>query len=68
VEDAGMVGGFDSILGAKKENILKRFLTGEKAAFEPTEKGPIIINAVLLNINKKDGKTKTIKRIDLIIE
>lgn len=65
-EDIGMVGAENAVLGDKKENILKRFLTKEKYPLEPEEKGPKIINAILLTINN-NGLTKKIERIDQII-
>ncbi|MFH0818480.1 MAG: TIGR00282 family metallophosphoesterase [Patescibacteria group bacterium] len=68
VEDVGMVGGSDTVLGDKKESIINRFLTGIKTALEPTEQGPVMINAVLLNIDDSTGKTTNIKRIDLVSE
>lgn len=67
VEDVGFVGAEDSILGAKKENILGRFLKKEKKSFEPPEKGLVTINAVLITIDDKTKKTKSIKRIDLSV-
>jgi 2',3'-cyclic-nucleotide 2'-phosphodiesterase len=60
ISDIGMTGPYDSIIGAKKEIILERFLSAMPQRFEPAEgKGQLC--AVLLNIEK--GKTKTIKNI-----
>jgi len=67
VEDVGFVGAEDAVLGARKENILRRFLNNEKLSIDPPEKGKAIINAVLITVDDKPKKTKTIKRIDLSV-
>jgi len=68
VEDIGMVGAQDAVLGDKKENVLERFLTGQKVALEPAEKGPIIINGVLLDISNRTGRVTSIIRVDQVIK
>ncbi|MBU1027395.1 MAG: TIGR00282 family metallophosphoesterase [Candidatus Margulisbacteria bacterium] len=64
ISDIGMVGGYDSIIGMKKEQILKRFKTLLPERFEPTDEGPGLFNAVLLEIDPKTGKAKKIERIN----
>lgn len=68
VEDIGMVGAQDAVLGDKKENVLERFLTGQKVPLEPAEKGPVIINGVLLDINNQTGRVSCITRVDQAIK
>jgi len=63
ISDIGMVAGSDSIIGMKKDQILKRFLTQMPAKFEPTEDGPGVFNAVLIEVDPETGKAKDIKRI-----
>lgn len=65
VEDVGMVGGSDSVIGANKDIILNRFLNNYTTSLEPPETGPVIINSVLLDIDPETGQTKKIERIDL---
>ena len=60
ISDIGMTGPYDSIIGAKKDIILERFLSAMPQKFEPA-KGKGQLCAVLLNIQK--GKTQTIKNI-----
>ncbi|MFH1825792.1 MAG: TIGR00282 family metallophosphoesterase [bacterium] len=67
ISDIGMVGARDSIIGMKKEPILKRFVTQIPERFEPTEEGPGIFNAVLISINPVSGMAKEIKRVNLAV-
>jgi metallophosphoesterase (TIGR00282 family) len=62
ITDAGMTGSEDSIIGMKKENIIKRFLLQTPARFEPSESGPML-NGVIIDINDTNGKAQSILRI-----
>jgi len=66
VTDVGMVAARDSILGVKKEEIIKSFLTQLPVGHKMLTKGKIAFNSVFANINNL--KTIQIKRIDLEIE
>ncbi|MDD5382606.1 MAG: TIGR00282 family metallophosphoesterase [Candidatus Margulisbacteria bacterium] len=68
ISDVGMVGSYNSIIGMSREQIIKRFLTQMPEKFEPTETGPGLFNAVLINIDQKTGLTREIKRIRRVIE
>jgi len=61
ITDIGMTGPTDSILGVKKELVLRRFMVNEKEIFEVAE-GPAELNGVLIELNDS-GKCKSIKRI-----
>lgn len=63
ISDIGMVGAQDSIIGMRKEQILKRFVTGLPEKFEPTEEGIGIFNAVSLEIDEATGRALKIERI-----
>ena len=62
ITDAGMTGPGDSIIGVKKEIILKRYLTGLPVRFEVAQEGPIL-EGVVIEINEETGKALSIKRI-----
>jgi metallophosphoesterase (TIGR00282 family) len=64
VNDVGMVGPLNSIIGMEVEPILKRFLTQLPTQFSPVEKGPAIFNSVLLDIDETTGRALSIERID----
>ncbi|MDI6731460.1 MAG: TIGR00282 family metallophosphoesterase [Candidatus Margulisbacteria bacterium] len=68
ITDVGMVGCMDSIIGMKKDQILRRFITQMHDKFEPAEGGPGLFNAVFLEIDPASGKATAIKRIAKIIE
>lgn len=62
ITDVGMTGPRDSIIGVKKEIILKRFLTQIPLRFE-VAKGIGQIGAVVVEIDTFTGKAKSINRI-----
>ncbi len=64
ITDAGMTGPTDSVIGVKKEQAIARFLYQTPHRFE-IPKGPVHLNAVLLDIDGKTGKAKAIERIYL---
>jgi len=64
LSDVGMTGPFDSIIGVKKDIVIKRFLTGVPNRFE-TAKGDVRLQAVLLDIDSATGKANSIERISV---
>lgn len=62
ITDVGMTGPYDGILGVDREAVLRKFLTGLPVRFEVTT-GRAQLNAVLIDIDEKSGKTKSIQRI-----
>ncbi len=59
VTDVGMTGNIDSVLGVKKEIIIKQFLTSRNQKFEWEENGAQAFRSVLI-----DTKEKSIIRVD----
>lgn len=68
ISDIGMVGARDGVIGVEKEGPLSIFLTQLPSSFTVPEKGWATVNAVLLEINLKNGQTKKITRIDQELE
>lgn len=68
ITDIGMVGFADGCIGLDKEGIIKTFLTQMKQPHSIPENGRAIFNAVLAEINPKNGKAKKIKPIIKLIE
>ncbi|HOJ09039.1 MAG TPA: TIGR00282 family metallophosphoesterase [Clostridiales bacterium] len=62
ITDAGMTGPYEGILGVDREIIVNKFLTYMPAKFE-LAKGSTQFNAVLLDIDEKNGRTYRIKRV-----
>jgi len=63
ITDVGMTGFADGVLGVAKEGIIKTFLTQIKTSHVIPEKGRTCFNAVLLTIDSKTKKAKSIKPI-----
>ena len=68
IADVGMVGAQESVIGMNKEQILKRFTTQLPEKFAPTEDGPGLFNAVLIQVDTVTGKALEIKRISRVTE
>jgi 2',3'-cyclic-nucleotide 2'-phosphodiesterase len=67
ITDVGMVGPRNSVIGVKKENIIKRFLTLMPQKFTVSD-DDYLINAVVIDINERDGRASSITRLNLAIE
>lgn len=68
ISDTGMTGAADECIGVSKENIIKTFLTQIKHQHVIPEKGRAILNSVLVEINPKTGKARSIKPITKFVE
>lgn len=66
--DAGMTGPYDSVLGMRKEIIIKRFLDALPSKFEIQEEGPGLFSAVLVEVDENTGQALFIERIYQIIQ
>jgi metallophosphoesterase (TIGR00282 family) len=64
ITDVGMTGPVNSIIGIKKEQIIRKFLTYMPARFE-TAKGPSVLSAVVIEINTRTGFSKNIERLQI---
>jgi len=62
ITDVGMCGPLYSILGVERGIIIGRFLTGMPARFD-LAKGPLLLNAVLLDVDETTGRARRIERI-----
>ncbi|WP_223700147.1 TIGR00282 family metallophosphoesterase [Sutcliffiella deserti] len=60
ITDVGMTGPYDGILGVERAAVLKRFMTSMPVRFEVTE-GREQLNAIILDVDMKTGKAKSIK-------
>jgi len=62
VTDIGMVGPVDSIIGDDIENVLNSFITGLPHKLS-VGKGRVAFDAMLMDIDEKTGKARSIQRI-----
>lgn len=60
--DAGMTGPRDSVIGIKKEVIVKRFLSKRPIRMEVAE-GPAMLHAVVFRIDSNTGKCSSVERV-----
>lgn len=68
ITDVGMVGGKNSVLGVDKDVIIESFLKETGFKHEIAENGEAVVSAVLVKIDEKTGKTKSIKRLEEIVK
>lgn len=61
--DAGMTGPFDSVIGMRKENALKKFVTLIPSKFSVAE-NDVRLNGVLVSIEPETGRASDIVRIN----
>ncbi|HEY3215573.1 MAG TPA: TIGR00282 family metallophosphoesterase [Candidatus Eisenbacteria bacterium] len=64
LSDAGMTGGFDSVIGMDRQVALRRFLTLMPERFVPAT-GDLRMNAVLLRIDAASGRAVSIQRLQI---
>jgi hypothetical protein len=65
--DIGMSGSPNSVIGVKKELILKKFLSGAPVKFEISEELPYLFQAVVLSVDETTGRASKIERIRQIV-
>jgi len=63
ITDIGMTGPFDSVIGMRRENALKKFVTLLPSKFSVAENN-IRLNGVIISINRETGKSTLIERIN----
>jgi len=65
--DAGMCGPTDSVIGMRREEVLRRFITQMPVRFE-VAKGPLILQGAVLEIDERSGQAIAIQRLQEIQE
>jgi metallophosphoesterase (TIGR00282 family) len=61
ITDVGMVGAFNSVIGIRRDQAVKRFLTARPQRFEPGKEGALF-SAVFVEVDPKTGKALSIRR------
>jgi metallophosphoesterase (TIGR00282 family) len=64
VTDAGMTGGFDSVIGMDRGAALRRFMSLLPGRLTPSEKD-LRLNAVLVRVDPETGRADRIERIEI---
>jgi metallophosphoesterase (TIGR00282 family) len=65
ITDIGMVGGYNSVIGIKRDQAIMRFLSSRPQRFEPSKEG-MIFSFLCLDIDARTGKALRIQRESLI--
>ena len=68
ISDVGMCGPYDSILGVKKEDVVKRTWTSQPTPFNVQEEGESVFSAVLLTFNNQTYECERIQTIYEILD
>lgn len=68
ITDLGMCGSFNSMIGMKKEPIIRHMITQMPVRFEVEEEGPLVLSGVWFEIDVATGKAVSIERIRIIDE
>jgi hypothetical protein len=67
ITDVGMCGPTDSVIGVKKELVVRRFLTHMPVKFEVAG-GPVVVQGALVDVDPESGKAESIRRFQQIGE
>jgi metallophosphoesterase (TIGR00282 family) len=67
LSDMGMTGPIWSVIGFEPSSVLPRFLTGLPTRFE-VGSGPVIFNAVQIDVDPATGRALAIERIQTLVE
>lgn len=62
IADVGMTGPENSVIGMKKDLVIRKFLLQGRVRLEPARSGGML-NAVLLDIDEQTGITRSIRRL-----
>jgi metallophosphoesterase (TIGR00282 family) len=67
ISDVGMCGPRDSVIGVKREQVLRRFLTQMPGRFEVAD-GPVLVQGVIVDVDAVTGRANAIRRVQEIVE
>jgi metallophosphoesterase (TIGR00282 family) len=64
LSDAGMTGAFESVIGVRKDEPIRKFLTQIPTKFEVAKKD-IRLNGVVIGVDEKTGRAVAIERVNI---
>ncbi len=67
ITDAGMCGPRDSVIGVKRDQVLRRFLTQMPGRFEVAD-GVVLVQGAVIEVDDETGRASSIKRFQEVIE
>lgn len=66
ISDLGMTGSLNSMIGMKKEIVLKNFLTQMPVKFEVDNNAPAVLSGIIVDIDIPSGKANNIERVRIV--
>jgi metallophosphoesterase (TIGR00282 family) len=67
ITDAGMCGPRDSVIGVKREQVLRRFLTQMPGRFEVAD-GPVLVQGAVVDVDESTGRASGVRRFQHLVE
>jgi metallophosphoesterase (TIGR00282 family) len=68
VTDLGMTGPLHSVIGMEPDPIIARFISGMPHRYNTAATGPVVVNAVLADLNEESGRALSIQRLDTVVD
>jgi metallophosphoesterase (TIGR00282 family) len=65
--DAGMCGPTESVIGMRKEEVIRRFLSQRPERFE-VARGPIVLQGAIVDVDAESGRAVSIRRYAEVVE
>jgi metallophosphoesterase (TIGR00282 family) len=65
--DAGMCGPRDSVIGVKRDQVLRRFLTQMPGRFEVSD-GPVVVQGAVIEVDDDTGRARAIQRFQEVVD
>lgn len=66
--DVGMCGDPDGVIGFEKSSVINRIVLGQKGQFQIADSSRLMVNGVLIEVDEKTYKARTITVINEIVE
>jgi len=67
ITDVGMTGPYESVIGMSADKVVRRFVTQFPEPYSVAT-GPVQVNAVVIEIDEKSGRSLSINRINKVFE
>lgn len=68
VTDLGMTGPLHSVIGMEPDPVIARFISGMPHRYNTATSGPVVVNAVLADLDEESGLALSIQRLDTVVE
>ena len=68
ITDLGMTGPYNSIIGSATETVIERFLTQRPQPRLDVPRGPVMMNAALIDVDDQTGLARSVERVDRMVD